>query len=281
MQPSSVFTRLSQSNAHLIACRDLGEGVALAQWQNSRDRVRYENTRHHVLSLYTQDGTQSRRTDRHSGTGFPGALTLMPQGASSDWQIDGNFAFQHLYIPDAILRAFAAETLDVAPGAVDLPEVTFADDPALRQAFSALAQATAPLAIRAALTTVLHHLLTGPGWQGLRPARTAGGLRPASLRRLRAHVAAHLDQPLRLADLAAVAGLSEFHFHRAFRATTGLTPQAFLDRARIARAEALIIAGTPLAEVAAACGFAHHSHLTRAFRKARGLTPSAWRAALA
>lgn len=281
MQPPSVFTRLSQSNARLIACRDLGEGVALARWQNSRDRVRYENTRHHVLSLYTHDGTQSRRTDRQSGAGFPGAITLMPQGASSDWQIDGTFAFLHLYIPDAILRAFAAETLDAAPAAVDLPEITFAQDPALLGALPALAEATAPLTARAALNEVLHRLLAAPGWQGLRPARASGGLPPATLRRLRDHVDAHLDQPLRLADLAAVAGLSEFHFHRAFRATTGLTPQAFLDRARIARAEALITAATPLAEVAAACGFAHHSHLTRTFRKARGVTPSAWRAALA
>jgi len=279
MLQASVFQRLGRSNARLIAARDLGEGFGLAHWSNLRDRVDYENDRCHVLSLYTEGGTASRRADRPvSGTGFPGALTLMPQGARSDWQIEGAFAFQHLYIPDAALRAFAAEVLEASPGRVVLPEVTYAEDATLRRLLCALAVEADPMAARARLNAVMHHLLTAPGWLGLRQGPLAGGLAPRVLRRLRAAVEEEPEAPHRLADLAALAGLSEFHFHRAFRASTGLTPQAWVERMRIRRAEALIAARLPLAEVAAACGFAHHSHLTRAFRKARGMTPSEWRA---
>lgn len=280
---ASVFDRLSQSNARLIASRDLGEGFGLARWSNLRDRVRYENSQCHVLSLYTENGTASRRADHPaSGAGFPGALTLMPQGAHSDWQIEGAFAFLHLYIPDAALRAFAAETLEISPDRVALPEVTFAADPALAARLAGLTNQQDPQSARHAMQEVLHHLLTAPDWQGLRaggPQR--GGLSPATLRRLRAAVQEAPEAPHRLADLAAIAGLSEFHFHRAFRQSTGLTPQVWVERARIRAAEALILQGLPLAQVADACGFAHQPHLTRAFRKARGMTPAAWRAACA
>jgi AraC-like DNA-binding protein len=44
---------------------------------------------------------------------------------------------------------------------------------------------------------------------------------------------------------------------------------------RLARARALILAGTPLAEVAAATGFADQPHLTRLFRRTYGVTPGA------
>lgn len=277
MQRASVFDRLSRSNATLIAARDLGEGFGLARWSNLRDRVGYENDRCHVLSLYTEGGTAARRADRPSGAGFPGALTLMPQGARSDWHIEGAFAFQHLYIPDAALRAFAAEELDIDPARVALPEVTYAEDSTLAAHLAALVASPGPQSARPMLDTVLHHLLTRPGWHGLRDARAQGGLPPAVLRRIRHMIAAAPEAPHRLHDLATVAGLSPFHFHRAFRRSTGLTPQAFVDRHRIRLAETLISRGTPLADVAAACGYAHHSHLTRAFRKARGASPSSWR----
>jgi AraC family transcriptional regulator len=50
---------------------------------------------------------------------------------------------------------------------------------------------------------------------------------------------------------------------------------------RIIRARALIAAGMPLAQIAAACGFDSQSHLTRGFRAATGATPGQYRAALA
>lgn len=277
MLRASVYQRLSQSNATLIAARDLGEGFGLAHWSNLRDQVGYENDRCHVLSLYTQGGNASRRADIPSGQGFPGALTLMPQGARSEWQIEGAFAFQHLYIPDAALRAFAAEALDLDPARVSLPEVTYAEDAALAARLRALAAQSRAQAARAALWDVVHHLLTHQGWHGLREGPARGGLAPALLRRITQAVQDAPEAPHRLADLAMLVGLSEFHLHRAFRVSTGTTPQSFVERTRIRAAEPLIARGLPLAEVAAACGFADHSHLTRAFRKARGVAPSVWR----
>ncbi|WP_028007227.1 AraC family transcriptional regulator [Solimonas flava] len=84
---------------------------------------------------------------------------------------------------------------------------------------------------------------------------------------------AHLDRRLTLDELAAVAGLSPFHFLRAFRARHGVTPQQMLMALRLAAAKRRLAAGQAPAAVAAACGLADQAHLTRAFLRRYGITP--------
>jgi AraC-like DNA-binding protein len=79
-----------------------------------------------------------------------------------------------------------------------------------------------------------------------------------------------------LAGLAASAGLSRYQFLRAFTRLTGLPPHAYLLQRRVQQARRLVLAGLPLAEVAAASGFADQSHMTRAFARHLGITPGAF-----
>ena len=70
------------------------------------------------------------------------------------------------------------------------------------------------------------------------------------VRRITEYVEAHLDRPIQVADLAAVVGLSTGHFHRAWRATVGLTPLEFINQRRIERAQHLLAAdGMPIVEL--------------------------------
>ncbi|HEV7372588.1 AraC family transcriptional regulator [Arenibaculum sp.] len=82
--------------------------------------------------------------------------------------------------------------------------------------------------------------------------------------------------PVTLADLARECGLSRFQVLRAFARATGLTPHAYLVQRRIDVARRLIAQGTPLAEAAAASGFADQSHMTRTFVRKYGLSPGAY-----
>ncbi len=92
-------------------------------------------------------------------------------------------------------------------------------------------------------------------------------------------VETHLDGDLALSEMAAVAGLSTFHFAREFKRATGLTPFRYLTDRRIARAKALLErTSTPLAQVALTCGFASQSSFTTAFNRETGYTPARWRA---
>jgi AraC-like DNA-binding protein len=81
------------------------------------------------------------------------------------------------------------------------------------------------------------------------------------------------EAPHPVAQLAAEAGLSHWHFIRAFSAATGLTPQAYRRQRQVQKARKVIESGVPLAEAAAAAGFADQSHMTRLFTRCYGFTP--------
>jgi AraC family transcriptional regulator len=92
------------------------------------------------------------------------------------------------------------------------------------------------------------------------------------------YVEANHDRPTALADLAAVAGLSVFHFARVFKQSAGESPHVFVLRRRIERAKRLLSQSRlPLREIAPACGFSSQSHLTARFRKLTGVTPRGYR----
>lgn len=111
-----------------------------------------------------------------------------------------------------------------------------------------------------------------------RPASPTGALADWQVKRVKAHVEARLDSSIRLADLAALVRLTPSHFGRAFKASVGVTPHAYILERRIERARMLMLTTTtPLAQIAQDCGMADQSHLTRVFRRFVGSSPYAWR----
>ena len=64
------------------------------------------------------------------------------------------------------------------------------------------------------------------------------------LRRARDRLDRHVTERQALDDLAQVAGLSKYHFHRLCTATYGLTPAAYLCQRRVERAQDLLRATT-------------------------------------
>jgi AraC family transcriptional regulator len=99
---------------------------------------------------------------------------------------------------------------------------------------------------------------------------------PAWLRRCMEQLVDDCEQPLRLADLAVAAGVHPVSLSRAFRRHYGLSPGQLQRRALLNRAAQQLRAGQPIADVAAALGFADQSHFTRLFRAEYRCTPAAW-----
>jgi transcriptional regulator of acetoin/glycerol metabolism/AraC-like DNA-binding protein len=110
------------------------------------------------------------------------------------------------------------------------------------------------------------------------PSPTRGGLPPGAMRRVREHVEEHLSESMDLAELAAIAGLSVYHFARAFKQSAGVTPHHYLVYRRIERAQEMLARSElPLSGIALATGFSDQSHLARHFRQMLGMTPGQFR----
>jgi len=115
--------------------------------------------------------------------------------------------------------------------------------------------------------------------QAARPAR------PSPADRRRAVEAAlwlddHAAEPIVLADVAAQADLSPFHFLRLFARVVGVTPHQYLVRARLRRAARLLADGDrSISDVALDVGFADLSNFVRTFHRAAGVSPRRFRQA--
>jgi AraC family transcriptional regulator len=105
-----------------------------------------------------------------------------------------------------------------------------------------------------------------------------GGLTAKQLRRVIALVYDRLEDDITLDDLAGAAGLSRFHFVRAFKAAVGKPPHRWLVSLRIERAKELLMnRSTPIIDVAAQVGFDSQSHFGQVFLDQVGMCPREWR----
>jgi transcriptional regulator GlxA family with amidase domain len=122
---------------------------------------------------------------------------------------------------------------------------------------------------------------------GVPPCGTDGSIYSASvtlrapdhaliqLRQARDHADRHFADPLTLEDLASMAALSKYHFHRLFTVTYGRTPAAHLTERRIERAQDLLRStNLSVTEVCFAVGYSSLGSFSSRFTQIVGETPS-------
>lgn len=106
-----------------------------------------------------------------------------------------------------------------------------------------------------------------------------GGLPQHQLQHILEYIHEHLDQDIKLADLAGLLGISQFHFSHLFKQTLKTSPYQYLLQQRIERAKLLLKqSDRAIIDIALECGFNSHSHLSKTFRQLTGITPKAYRA---
>ncbi|MCW8281545.1 AraC family transcriptional regulator [Agrobacterium sp. InxBP2] len=106
----------------------------------------------------------------------------------------------------------------------------------------------------------------------------SGTLAPRQLHRVTEYMLSRLPEHVELQELAALVGLSQWHFARAFKASTGVSPYQWQLDERVKMVQRLLLnSESPLEAVAEATGFSDAMHLIRTFKKRSGQTPGAWR----
>lgn len=205
---------------------------------------------------------------------LPGSVVILEPGETHTGApaIPDGFAYRVMY-PAASLVAESELGRPHFPN----PIVT---DPqlanALRDTHIALARGADPLTAESRLTwdlaTLLRRHSGAPG-----TARIGAAPGNAVVRAAKDRLVADLLSPPSLQDLATEFGVSRFQLLRAFRATIGMPPYAWLAQYRVNRARGLLVAGYRPAQVAMLVGFADQAHLNRWFRRVLGVTPGDFR----
>lgn len=89
----------------------------------------------------------------------------------------------------------------------------------------------------------------------------------------------NMDKEFTLAEIAAVAGFSKYHFHRIFYTFTGESLFQFIQRLRLEKAATLLLndPARTVADIALECGFGNSSSFAKSFKQYFGYTATAWR----
>jgi AraC family transcriptional regulator len=239
----------------------------------------------HVIMTFPAEPVRFERRDGKAfvnGMTRPGTVTVIPAGSTSRWDIYQPLSVLQLYLPQTTLNRVAHEAGTTAPG--DLVERTAHPDPITSRLLLSAADA---LEGSAALDSLFRHQLTDLLATRLLAAHAGipatiqpivGGLSPTVLRRAIERLRSDNDTDVSLGALALEAGLSRFHFCRAFKESTGLSPHAWLRQHRLEQAMNMLRdTDASVASVAVALGYASQTAFAAAFRKLTGETPSDWR----
>ncbi|MER8977908.1 AraC family transcriptional regulator [Mesorhizobium sp. M0870] len=240
----------------------------------------------HVF-LMNLKGTASRGEDIVDGRRIAflprraGSIIFMPAG--SDWNgwDEGDATASYLLV--SIEKGFADEVFAGMARhrpAVLSPSIGFRDgtvELALQRIALELKQ---PDQISATMVESHATQLLGQMFRlnGVHQEPVKGGLSSFDLKRAVAMIEALSDGRPTLADLAKEVGVSRFHFWRAFKQSTGMTPHAFIAQRRLEQsADMLRSTNLSATEIAMECGFGSSSHFTTAFKRAFGAAPTEFR----
>lgn len=217
----------------------------------------------------------------------PGQTIAAPPGSAASFTVDVAHHIQVLSVPAYQLAAWV-EGDGVSSAGVDLGRLHasgFRND-VIHALMDRLwdeageSTRTSRLVADAALLTLWAELLR----EARLPlaAATRGGLATWQTQRCIDYLEAHLAEDVGIEQLAALVGLSPFHFARAFKRSTGMPPHRFQTRRRIARAKTLLASpGASVTSTALAVGYDSSQALARAFRSEVGCSPSEYQRRLA
>jgi len=261
------------------------EGISLAHYRMARGYLPEHQNKEHLITVSLAENCQG---EIRTPNGFSardrkrGSVCVIPSGHPFAVQIGA--VSEHLAMlldPSLVLRAAAEFS---APIHAEVVETAAPHDPVIMSVGLALmaeleTEKESGRMYAESLANILAlHLLRHYTASTRSGQRFVGGLSGKKLRLVLDFIDVNYAGDLGLSELAAVAGMSTFHFAREFKRAKGATPHQYLIRLRIERAKELLSRSKmSLVDVGFKAGFSHQSHFTRLFHKLTGTTPQSYR----
>ena len=271
------------------------------RWQNlkvirNRHHVREslikpDRLTYHLITVYM--GAPSRQQSVLSGRNYNilqsagNVAVISAATALRSWYDEVEQDDIYLHLEPDFIKKVAAESTDLNPDKVEIITSLESRSPVIesmaRLAFDELQRsddATATNLYADSLANLLAvELLRQYSSNGLPPEkRYVNGLTNKKLGLVLDLIESDLSEDLSLKILANAAGLSEYHFLRMFKQSTGYTPHQYVICQRIERAKELLQkTDMSITEIAYLLGFSSSAHFTHHFHRKTGITPSEMR----
>jgi AraC family transcriptional regulator len=271
----------------VLSSESLGwNGLIAERFWHSPAEHQFPALSENMASLYLGQPVHSVRWSGdgvHEGPTVKGDVTVKVSGQPIGWLFDKDVDLLVMRFAPVFLRDVAEEN-GLNADAVELrPSLDRRDGAVEHIGLAMLAEMEAGGAsgrvygasLAIALAT---HLLRNHGTSPQAVPDHRGGLPKSALRRVTDFVNDNLSKDLGLSEMAGVANLSQYHFSRQFKRSTGLSPHQYVIQRRVKRAgELLSSTDLSVGDVASAVGFTHQSHLAHHIRRHFGVPPTSLR----
>jgi len=208
----------------------------------------------------------------------PGGFDIVPQGSTYRSVEDASCFVVFGYSQAFLSRSVAAgETVELLPGQISKTHWGLSAAIAIQDFFSN-GQVGGAFYLESVMTAVLGQIIYRRSTLSQRFKRPPEFLEPKLLKEALDYIQSNVSQSLSLGNIATVIGFSPYHFARAFKATTGISPYQYVLQCRVDLAKQLLQdQERSLAEVAIEAGFGNQSHMTTVFRQVLQTTPKQYR----
>ena len=275
------------SHEPLLSTQDLAlKGIKFDYHHYNAGETPTHINEHHIICLATSKTRQERELDGicQQEINNVGSVSVIPAQVKhwTAWKIPCEFAVISIQSDVLVLAAtelIGSNKIELIPtfAKPDPDHLIFGIGMAIKQALESDRDGCS-LYLDHLTNTLIVHLLRSYTAKQPKSQTYEDGLTPYQLQQAIDYIHAYLDVNLRVSQLSQVVGISEYHFFRQFKKSTGLTPHQYVTRQRIDKVKQLLKnTKLPIAEIALDCGFTHQSHMGRKFKEYIGLTPKKYR----
>lgn len=258
-------------------------GLTIDRHISAPNELEFPGYNQHLLCLLLSDRNQQKITrigeQKSEKPQVKGDFWICPAEVSGLWAWDSTDE-SLMFVVDPLFLRRTAEEVGEMTNNVELLSTVNADDSqiaAIARLFLTELDTGGmggPLYTESLMQVFAIHMLRKYCAFQPKIQHNGGGLSTLRLQQVLDYIHSYLDQPLQLAELAKVSGISQYYFCRMFRQSMGVAPYQYVLQQRMEKAKDLLQQGKhTIVEIAQLVGCTDQSRFARHFKKYVGVTP--------